>query len=83
MRATRAEAAARLPGDDLVDANVVMDRATTLPGTAEDVWPWLVQLGKGRAGWYLPRRAERLVALPSPTPPAHYEASTSDLTHSR
>ena len=62
MGATREEVAARLPGDDLVDTNVVMDRATTLPGTAEDLWPWLVQLGKDRAGWYFPRWSERLVA---------------------
>jgi hypothetical protein len=51
-----------MPGDDLVDpADVVMDRAFTVPGTPEQVWPWVEQLGKGRAGWYLPRRLERLV----------------------
>ena len=61
MRATPQEIAAALPGDDLVDANVVMDRATTLPGTAEDLWPWLVQLGKRRAGWYFPRTIERFL----------------------
>jgi hypothetical protein len=61
MGATPEETAASLPGDDLVDANVVMDRASTLPGTAEDLWPWLVQLGKDRAGWYFPSRAERFV----------------------
>jgi len=45
----------RLPGDDLVAApSAVIDRAVILPAAAEDVWPWLVQLGKGRAGWYLP-----------------------------
>lgn len=57
-----AEVSAPLPGDDLVpDANVVMDRATTLPGTAERLWPWLEQLGKGRAGWYMPACVESLV----------------------
>jgi hypothetical protein len=61
MGVTSEETAAVLPGDDLVDANVVMDRATTLPGSAEHLWPWLVQLGKGRAGWYFPSWAERLV----------------------
>lgn len=25
------------------------------------VWPWLLQLGKERAGWYLPARVERLI----------------------
>ena len=26
-----------------------------------EIWPWLIQLGKRRAGWYLPRTVERLV----------------------
>ena len=51
-----------LPGDDLVPrADVVMDRAFLLPAPVPQVWPWFVQLGKGRAGWYLPRAVERLV----------------------
>jgi hypothetical protein len=57
-----AERAAALPGDDLVPvAEVVLDRACTLPGPPEQVWPWLVQLGKARAGWYLPRWFEYLM----------------------
>ena len=49
-------------GDDLVPpADVVMDRAFTLDAPPDIVWPWLVQLGKQRAGWYLPRRVERFV----------------------
>ena len=52
----------RLPGDDLVpQPDVVMDRAFDLAATPEQVWPWFVQLGKQRAGWYLPRNVERLV----------------------
>ncbi|MGO9882127.1 MAG: hypothetical protein ACLPV4_03830 [Solirubrobacteraceae bacterium] len=50
-----------LPGDDLIpDAPLVMDRRATLPAPPEEVWPWLLQLGRGRAGWYLSRRMERL-----------------------
>jgi hypothetical protein len=57
-----AEVAAAMPGDDLVpDATDVIDRATTLPVGPEVVWPWLAQLGKGRTGWYLPRRVEMLL----------------------
>lgn len=56
-----AEVAASLPGDDLVVADVVMDRGLDLAVPPEQVWPWLVQLGKRRAGWYLPRRVERFV----------------------
>jgi hypothetical protein len=60
--ASAAEKGAGLPGDELVpDADVVMDRGFTLPGVPEVVWPWFVQLGKGRAGWYLPRAVECLV----------------------
>ena len=64
VTASPPEAAAPLPGDDLVpSADVVMDRAFTVSAPAEEVWPWLVQLGKQRAGWYLPRRLERLLPL--------------------
>ncbi len=60
-RATVAERRAQLPGDALVPADVVMDRAFTVSGSPERVWPWLLQLGKRRAGWYLPRTVERAV----------------------
>jgi hypothetical protein len=56
------DVARSLPGDDLVpDARMVVDRATVLPAAPDAVWPWLVQLGKARAGWYAPRRVERLL----------------------
>ncbi len=49
-------------GDDVVaDANVVFDRTRVIAGTPPQIWPWLVQLGKQRAGWYLPSRFERAV----------------------
>jgi Polyketide cyclase / dehydrase and lipid transport len=49
-------------GDDLVpDATMVFDRAREIDGAPEQVWPWLVQLGKRRAGWYLPATVERFV----------------------
>jgi hypothetical protein len=45
-----------MPGDDIVpDAAVVMDREHVLPAPAKDIWPWILQLGKDRAGWYMPR----------------------------
>ena len=59
---TASEASATRPGDELIGSpDVVMDRAFTVDAPPEDVWPWLVQLGKRRAGWYLSRRAERLI----------------------
>jgi hypothetical protein len=57
-----AERMASRPGDALVmPGDVVMDRAFTVDAQADEVWPWLLQLGKRRAGWYLPRRAERFI----------------------
>ncbi len=51
-----------MPGDELLpDADVVMDRAFTVNAPPQVVWPWLLQLGKRRAGWYLPRKVEHLV----------------------
>ena len=62
VAATAAEQRAERPGDELVGpADVVMDRAFTVAAPPERVWPWLVQLGKRRAGWYLPARAERFL----------------------
>jgi hypothetical protein len=50
-----------LPGDEVIpEPEVVMDRRASLPAPPEQVWPWLVQLGRGRAGWYLSRRLEWL-----------------------
>lgn len=40
---------------------MVWDREATLSRPPIEVWPWLVQLGKGRAGWYMPRSAERVI----------------------
>jgi hypothetical protein len=61
---TPAEIAAALPGDDIVaDADVVMDRAFTVSVPPDVAWPWLAQLGKRRAGWYLPRSVERFIPL--------------------
>lgn len=60
---TDAEVSRRLPGDCLVvDAGHVIDRAATIPATVDTAWPWLVQLGKQRAGWYFPRWVE--LAIP-------------------
>ncbi len=38
-----------------------MDRHLHLSAPPHVVWPWIEQLGKERAGWYLPRGVERLL----------------------
>lgn len=61
-RPTVAERSAPMPGDDVVSpADVVMDRAFSLSASPAEVWPWVVQLGKRRAGWYFPALVERVV----------------------
>ena len=42
-----------LPGDDLVPgATLVETRGITVNASPAEVWPWLVQMGYGRGGWY-------------------------------
>ncbi|CAN8101235.1 unnamed protein product [Discula destructiva] len=56
-------APAQFPGDNILpDADTVYDQRKTINAPAEDVWPWLVQWGKGRGGWYVPSKFEK--ALP-------------------
>jgi hypothetical protein len=51
--ASREEREMRLPGDELVEAVVTHHtRAITINAPAEAVWPWLVQMGDRRAGFY-------------------------------
>lgn len=51
--ATPDEVAARLPGDGrFVRPQFVATRAITIQAPPERVWPWLVQVGCRRAGWY-------------------------------
>jgi hypothetical protein len=51
--ATPAEVSRPLAGDDLV-AHPTFDatRAITIDAPPEEIWPWLVQVGLTRAGWY-------------------------------
>lgn len=51
--ATEDEASGPMPGDDLLDgAGFVATRAISIAATPEKVWPWIVQVGYGRAGFY-------------------------------
>ncbi len=48
-----AEAERPLPGDDLVTNALASDtRGITIEAPPDAVWPWLVQMGYGRGGWY-------------------------------
>ena len=51
--ATRDETSGAYPGDDLIpDPARSSTMATTLAAPPGKVWPWLVQMGYDRAGWY-------------------------------
>jgi hypothetical protein len=62
--ATQAETKVPLPGDDLLPgAQLVTTRAIGINAPAELVWPWLVQMGSGRAGAYSYDWVENLLGL--------------------
>lgn len=51
--ATADEVRRSLPGDDLVaDPTFNATRAITIAAPPEQIWPWLLQVGVKRAGWY-------------------------------
>jgi hypothetical protein len=51
--ATRDEIDRIMPGDEIVPrAMFNATRAVTIDANPEAIWPWLVQIGFGRAGWY-------------------------------
>ncbi|PCR89052.1 hypothetical protein CP557_21075 [Natrinema ejinorense] len=56
------EARAPLPGDDLLpDATDQVTHAIEIDAPAEAIWPWLVQIGQGRGGFYSYDWLERAV----------------------
>ncbi len=51
--ANNAEHTLPLPGDKLIlNPKMQMTRAITIDAPAKDIWPWLLQMGYGRGGWY-------------------------------
>jgi hypothetical protein len=63
--AQKVEAAARLPGDELLeDADVVATRAITIGAPPSAVWPWIAQMGPApRGGAYTYDWIENLFGL--------------------
>ena len=63
--ATAQEAAAELPGDELLaDADGISTRAITVDAPASDVWPWIAQMGPApRGGAYTYDWIENLLGL--------------------
>lgn len=77
--ATPEECRRRLPGDDLVERpDFRTTHAITIDAPSEKVWPWLVQMGWGRAQWYTARWVDRLL-FPNNGPSA--EVVVPELQH--
>jgi hypothetical protein len=55
------ERRAPLPGDEHVRGRYQSTHALTIGTSPSEVWPWIVQLGYGRGGWYSYHRLERAV----------------------
>jgi len=67
--ATDDEIRRTLPGDELVpQPQWSYTQAITIRASATEVWPWLVQIGQGRGGFYSYEWLENLVGCD--TPPA-------------
>lgn len=61
--ATPEEIAAARPGDELVaQPAIVWNHAITLNATPEQIWPWLIQMGDARGGYYSFTFIENLMA---------------------
>jgi hypothetical protein len=60
--ATEQESNQFLAGDDLIaDPDLASTRAITVYTSADQVWPWVAQLGQGRGGFYSYDSLENLV----------------------
>lgn len=61
------EARQTLPGDErIAHPDITWTRAITAQATAAEIWPWLTQIGQGRAGYYSYPWLERLMGLKAP-----------------
>jgi hypothetical protein len=62
--ATAEELALRLPGDELVrHPKIDVTHAVTIDAPPAKVWPWLVQIGQGRGGFYSYEWLENMMGL--------------------
>jgi hypothetical protein len=62
--ATRTEIEASMPGDAVIrDPTHVATRSVTISAQAEDVWPWLAQMGHRRGGLYAYDWIDRLCGI--------------------
>lgn len=61
--ASKAERSATMPGDQIVARpRTGYTMATTIRAAPSEIWPWLVQMGQGRGGFYTHEWIENLLA---------------------
>lgn len=81
---TREERDRTYPGDEVVDdPRLVTNHAVTIQAPPEEVWPWLVQVGWHRAGWYTYRWVDCLLSPANPASaqellPQHQDLKVGD-----
>ena len=69
---TAAERRRDLPGDELMARPMaVTTHATTIAAPPERIWPWLLQMGWHRGGWYTAEWVDRLLF------PANWPSATT------
>lgn len=74
--ATGVEVHRSLPGDDLVPRpRMKITHAITIRASATKVWPWLVQIGYRRAGWYSYDFIHRALGVAGSVDDDHHSAS--------
>ena len=70
--ATAEERRRDLPGDELMACPMaVTTHATTIAASPERIWPWLLQMGWHRGGWYTAEWVDRLLF------PANWPSATT------
>src|SRR5436189_6061873 len=80
--ATVREQRRRLPDDELVvEPRIVTTHAITIDARPAAVWPWLVQMGWHRGGWYT-RHGDLHRAGPPPAPTRTIRPATRSTTRS-
>jgi len=75
-----ADSALPLPGDELIETAAASDtRGITIAAPAGAVWPWLVQMGYGRAGWYSYDRLDMKGSSAGSILPEHQALAVGDI----
>jgi hypothetical protein len=71
---------APMPGDGIVPKpRFVITHGITIDAPPEDIWPWLVQMGWHRGGWYTARWVDRLLFPANRASVAHIIDHLQDL----